>query len=94
MLEQIGEFEALNALEKRWNRLEQPQRLFTLYFYQKYRSIGLMLPFPEYIIKKYVNGYASRWGIAAACGTEENVLTSSAIADWALGVAPWVRKAV
>jgi hypothetical protein len=37
MLEQIGEFEALNALDKRWNRLEQPQLLFPLYFHP---SIG------------------------------------------------------
>jgi hypothetical protein len=53
-----------------------------------------MLPHSEYLIKKYVDGYASRWGSAAACGTEENISTSSAIADWALGLPPLVREAV
>jgi hypothetical protein len=81
MIEQIGEFEALNALEKRWNRLEQPQLLLALYFHPKYRSIGLMLPISEYLIKNIVNGYASRWGSAAACSTEENISKSSANAD-------------
>jgi hypothetical protein len=74
--------------------LEQPELLLALYFHPNYRSIGLMLPLSEYLIKKFVNGYASRWGSAAACSTEENISTSSAIADWALGVAPWVREAV
>jgi hypothetical protein len=92
-LEYRGEFEALEALEQRWGRLEQPQLLVALYFHPKYRSIGIMLPISEYVLKKYVNGYVSRWGSAAACGVEDNVSTSAAIADWALGVAHWVREA-
>jgi hypothetical protein len=64
-LELLEETSAIEALESRWRRLEQPIIIISFFLDPKYRSFavdGFPPSLNEYVLTDFADGYAKRWG--------------------------------